>query len=137
MDTLEARAMLVAIGLQESGFRYRKQKGGPARGFWQFEKSGILSVITHYATKDFLEDVCGTLVVPFCADICYGLVAYHDALACCFARLLLWSYPEKLPGEYEGEKAWRQYLDLWRPSKPRRESWLSNFERAWEIARRL
>ena len=38
MDTPEADCMLLAIGLQESRFVHRRQIGGPARGFWQFEK---------------------------------------------------------------------------------------------------
>lgn len=38
MDTVKARVMLLAIGLQESAFAARRQAGnGPARGFWQFE----------------------------------------------------------------------------------------------------
>ncbi|MCV6902125.1 MAG: hypothetical protein NTT76_05400, partial [Achromobacter xylosoxidans] len=38
MDTQAAHVMLLAIGLQESRFTHRQQIGGPARGFWQFEK---------------------------------------------------------------------------------------------------
>ena len=37
MDSAKARVMLLAIGLQESRFEHRRQIGGPARGFWQFE----------------------------------------------------------------------------------------------------
>src|SRR3546814_4167946 len=45
MDSREARVLLLAIGLQESGFEHRWQvidrrrpnRKGPARGFWQFE----------------------------------------------------------------------------------------------------
>ena len=40
MDTRAARALLVAIGLQESRFEHRRQIGGPARGFFQFEAMG-------------------------------------------------------------------------------------------------
>ena len=38
MNTPQARCMLLAIGLQESRFVHRRQIGGPARGFWQFER---------------------------------------------------------------------------------------------------
>ena len=33
MDSREARVMLLAIGMQESRFKHRKQIGGPAKGF--------------------------------------------------------------------------------------------------------
>ena len=39
-DTPEARVMMLAIGMQESRFLHRKQIGGPARGFFQFEEGG-------------------------------------------------------------------------------------------------
>src|SRR5688572_12878990 len=40
MASVEATAMLLAVGWQESdSFRARAQyEGGPARGFWQFER---------------------------------------------------------------------------------------------------
>lgn len=137
MDTPNARAMLVAIGLQESGFRDRKQVGGPARGFWQFERGGvnrggIYGILTHPKTKDIIEGVCRTLYVPADADICYGLVAYHDVLACCFARLLLWTLPGALPGPNDPDEGWRQYMAAWRPGKPRPNDWPENFKRAWK-----
>ncbi len=60
----------------------------------QFEKGGgIKGVLTHPSSKPYIVDVCKRLVVPADIDLCYGLVAYHDALACCFARLLLWTLP--------------------------------------------
>lgn len=40
MDTPKARVMMLAIGMQESRFEHRKQIGGPARGFFQFEEAG-------------------------------------------------------------------------------------------------
>ena len=43
MDSPEARAMLLAIGLQESKLTYRRQVGGPAHGFWQDRKSTRLN----------------------------------------------------------------------------------------------
>jgi len=62
MDTPDARAMLVAIGLQESGFAYRKQVGGPARSFWQFEMGGVTGVLTHDKTSAYISEVCKYIV---------------------------------------------------------------------------
>ncbi len=137
MDTDKARAMLVATGLQESGFTNRKQiGGGPARGFWQNEKNGaIKGVLTHPSTKEIIREVCTRIVVPADIELCYGLVAYHDALACSFARLLLWTLPRPLPGPDEVDEGWRQYLEAWRPGKPRPADWPENFKRAWTMVR--
>ena len=51
MRSREAVVMLLAIGLQESLFKYRRQMAnGPARGFWQFEKmGGVAGVLQHRA----------------------------------------------------------------------------------------
>jgi hypothetical protein len=131
MDTPEARAMLLAIGLQESRFEHRKQVKGPARSFWQFELSGINGVLTHKATSMLIKDVCKSLVIePFQAD-CYEAITYNDPLACCFARLLLWTLPDKLAGRYSPATSWLQYLSAWRPGKPRLETWETNFNAAW------
>ena len=40
MDTRAARAMIISICLQESRLQHRRQIGGPARGFAQFERGG-------------------------------------------------------------------------------------------------
>lgn len=136
MDTPEARAMLVAIGLQESRFEYRKQIRGPARGYWQFEEGGgIRGVLTHPATGGLMREMCDRLHVPAQVQICYGLVAYHDVLACIFARLLLWSLPWPLPEPWDTEKAWSQYIAAWRPGRPHRQTWDAFYRRAWETVK--
>lgn len=132
MNTPESRAMLIAIGTQESAFAHRFQLGGPARGFWQFEKGGgIKGVLTHSTTKNYIMGVCEALRVPATDDDCYQAVAYNDYLACCFARLLLYTLPAKLPLKGESQKGWEQYLSAWRPGKPRPETWSANFNVAW------
>ena len=134
MDTPEARAMLLAIGFQESAFKYRLQIGGPARGFWQFEQSGgIRGVLHHPNTRHTIAEVCEVLRVSAQEDACYTAVAYNDMLACCFARLLLWTLPWALPGRGDLEEGWKQYLEAWRPGKPRPETWAINFSMAWGI----
>ena len=47
MESAEATALLLSIGLQESQFTHRRQVGGPARGFYQFELSGVQGVLRH------------------------------------------------------------------------------------------
>ena len=134
MGCKRAKAFVAAIGLQESKFEYRKQIGGPARGMWQFEKGGgIKGVLTHPSSKPYIVDVCKRLVVPADIDLCYGLVAYHDALACCFARLLLWTLPRPLPDKDDVEEAWNQYVMAWRPGKPRKETWEGCYRSAWAM----
>lgn len=126
-----ARSMLIAIGLQESRFAYRKQIGGPARGFWQFERGGIRGVLNHDKTMAPIRGVLAALKYQPLEDQCYEAVAHNDVLAMAFARLLLFTVPEHLPGRYEADKAWDQYMWAWRPGRPHRESWNAFFDEAW------
>ena len=132
MNTSEARAMLIAIGLQESKFEHRKQIQGPALGFWQFERAGILGVLAHSASKFYLIEACGVLKIEPFNEI-FEAVRWNDALACILARLLLWTFPDPLPDEGEVNKSWNQYLKTWRPGKPHRETWDNFFNRGWEL----
>jgi len=134
MDTKEARAMLIAIGMQESRFQHRRQISGPARGFWQFEKAGIEGVLSHRASYDMARRVCAALRITPTVDSCYDAITYNDALAVCFARLLLWTLPEPLPGMKDVDEGWRQYIKAWRPGKPHRETWDAFFFGGWADA---
>ncbi len=132
MDSPQARAMLLAIGFQESRFEHRKQIGGPANSFWQFERGGgVVGIIKHPAVSEIARNVCRELVIPFIPSECYEAIVYNDILACCFARLLLYTLPDELPEKGESEKGWQQYISAWRPGKPRRESWDAYFNVAW------
>src|SRR5690606_12018619 len=57
----EARAMLLAIALQESRFMHRRQIGGPARGYWQFEVGGVRGVMTHRHTSTLARELIARL----------------------------------------------------------------------------
>lgn len=137
MDTPEARVLLVATGLQESRFQHRFQIGGPARSFWQFEKGGgIRGVLQHYSTHDMAIRVCDALRIPADEDTCYDAIAFNDALAAAFARLLLWTVPKSIPVVGRISDAWDYYLESWRPGKPHRDSWADLYRQAISIVER-
>ncbi len=136
MTSPEASALLLAIGLQESRFLERRQRGrGPARGFWMFEPAGVAGVLEARHTAQPVLEAAASLRYPQLlelqpADVC-ALLEHNDVLAAVFARGLLWTSPAPLPGPREHEAAWRLYLALWRPGRPRRESWDSLYAEAW------
>lgn len=131
MDTPQARAMLLAVGLQESKFQHRRQVGGPARGYWQFELAGVDGVFVHSASHEHARRVCAALDYHSDTVDVRLAIADNDILACAFARLLLWTLPDALPGRDEPDVAWAQYLDAWRPGKPHPETWAAHWATAW------
>jgi hypothetical protein len=133
MDTIPARAMLLAIGLQESRFEHRVQvPNGPAHGFWQFEAGGgVHGVLNHPHTSVAIRRVCTARGVEPLTGSCYRAIVHDDVLACAFARLLLYTVPAKLPNQDEREKGWNQYIDGWRPGKPHPETWDAFFDQGW------
>lgn len=136
MDTPKARLMLLAIGLQESRFEHRRQIGGPARGFWQFEKGGgVAGVLTHPQSKWIAHEVCRQRGVEPAAAAVYPALEKDDLLACAFARLLLFTDPKPLPAPGYCAAAWDYYLRSWRPGKPHRQTWDALYAQAMEFAR--
>lgn len=134
MDSPAARAMVVAICLQESRLTHRRQIRGPARGFAQFEKGGgVKGVLTHRATSVHITTVCEALSYKPTVAACYVAIEHNDVLAAVFARLLLWTVPGVLPGRSEPAKGWDQYLAGWRPGKAHPKTWNENYARAWAL----
>ncbi len=130
MDSPQGRAMLIAIGLQESRFEHRRQIGGPAHGFWQFEAGGgVKGVLNHPVTKPLILPILDEL--KYAPDDCYNAIADNDVLACVFARLLLWTDSKPLPVQADPDGAWFAYVRTWRPGKPHRETWRDLWEQAW------
>ena len=125
MDTPEARAMLLTIAMQESRLKYRKQIGGPAHGFYQFEKGGgIKGVLRYHSTKALARDIMVSMGLSPDIGVAYNEVVENDALATVFARLLLWTDPGKLPAlDSDPDVSWDLYLRTWRPGKPHPETW--------------
>jgi hypothetical protein len=124
MGSIEARVMLLAIALQESGLTHRwqvvdparPQIKGPARGLLQFEQGGgVKGVLTHKASQDYATDVClarGVVAAP--AQV-YDALDRDDILAVALGRLLLWTDPYRLPAADDQMGALGLYLRVWRP----------------------
>jgi hypothetical protein len=131
-DTPAARAMVLAIGLQETAFTRRRQfGGGPARGFWEFELAGVAGVLVDKHLAPMLTPALQQLRYPPAVHACYDALEHNDVLAALFARLDLWRYPDPLPGPADAAEGWRQYLAVWRPGKPRPNDWPAYFAAAW------
>lgn len=136
MDTQAARVMLLAIGLQESRFTHRQQIGGPARGFWQFEKGtrasrgGVWGVFLHAASKGHLAALCKARSVACEPDAIYPALEYDDVLAAGVARLLLWTDPKALPAIGDADAGWALYLRTWRPGRPHPKTWPALYAQA-------
>lgn len=131
MASMQARAMLLAIGMQESRFEYRRQSWGPARGFWQFELGGgIKGVATHKATEGHLRRVLLGMQYDEAHDTSHRAIEHNDVLAAVYARLLLWTNPGPLPLSTDPDEGWKQYIATWRPGKPHRGTWDSFYFQA-------
>jgi len=134
MDSPKARIMLLAIGFQESRFEHRRQIDGPARGFWQFEQGGgVKGVLTHKASAYDAVKVCYARGVGSSTKDVYERLEHDDILACCFARLLLFTDPRSLPMIGDVEVAWGYYIHNWRPGKPHRQTWDEMYERGHNL----
>lgn len=143
-STPQAQAMILAIGLQESDFKHRRQLigfhrnwweslKGPAAGYFQFERIGIRGVLEHHTTGDMARTVLKILGYPEDVDAIHRGLVHNDMLAAAFARLALYRIPDRLPEKGEYVYAWQQYLEVWRPGKPHPDRWPERFADAWRI----
>ncbi len=135
-DSQEAHAILIAIALQESGLRTRRQLGnGPARGYWQFEQIGVKGVLDHPSirVKTMTLALCTDFDCQASAEALWGAIEHNDILAIAVARILLWTHPAPLPKRLQCDAAWDYYESLWRPGRPRPEKWDANWEKAWSV----
>jgi len=137
MRSDEATVMSLAIGLQESRFTHRRQIGGPARGFWQFERGGgVAGVLRHPASKQIAVSVCDARCVAPLPEQVYQKLELDDVLAAAFTRLLLFTDPLPLPRLGEFDRAWDYYQRVWRPGKPHRQTWDALYAQALEEVRK-
>lgn len=134
MDTPKAKAMLFAIGVQESQFEHRRQMNdGPARGFWQFEQGGsVRGVLTHPATKHHANAILDQFQYGDYPATVWNAIEHNDMVAMAFARLNLWwaAGPLPEPGDYDG--SWAYYMNTWRPGKPHRQTWNAYYDLGWQ-----
>ncbi len=135
MDSIEARRFMLAIALQESGLKHRRQvsadgsENGPASSFWQFEKNGgCKGVLTHRTTAPIMRQVCDDFNVEPTALTLWEAMRYQDIVAACAARLLIFTLPTSLPKT--AADGWAQYLDAWRPGKPHPATWAGHWATA-------
>jgi hypothetical protein len=134
MNSIEARVALIAIALQESELKVRRQYGnGPARGLWQFERGtsqsrgGVWGIYLHENSRGYLQTLCAALDCPFDPTSIWSRLETDDLLAACCARLLLYTDPRPLPAPKETAVCWNLYaLRTWRPGKPHPEKWPAN-----------
>lgn len=134
LDTQAAWAMLFAISQQESRLDERRQIGGPARSFWQFELGGIRGVLNHQASQPLIRTVLDRLDYNYDPQTSYTAIEHNDVLAFAYARCLLWTLPGALPTAQQPDQGWAQYIDAWRPGKPHRATWDAFYRKAWEVA---
>lgn len=127
MRSREAVAMMLAIGLQESAFKHRRQIKGPARGFWQFEYGGgFKGVFGHPASKQHAEHLAVSRKHFKYLDLranlrhAFDQLEHDDVFAAGIARLLLWTDPQPLPALNDADAAFEYYLRNWRPGAYKR-----------------
>jgi len=130
----QARVLVLAIAGQESGWVARRQIGGPARSFWQFEKGGGVAGLFNVA-RIRLQALCSELAVPFNDTDVFEAMAWNDTLAAGMARLLLWSDPAPLPNVGDVNGSWAYYERNWRPGAPHPEVWPARYATAMGLVK--
>lgn len=136
LDTIKARALVIAICLQESGLTARAQRvagggKGPARGLAQFELTGVRGVMTHTASRELVAQVCAARRIGGAtSSVVWAELERDDVLALALARLLLLTDPRPLPELGDQAGAWDYYLRNWRPGKPHLNRWPANYQAA-------
>ncbi|MFD3301985.1 hypothetical protein [Aquipseudomonas alcaligenes] len=150
MTSPQAELMLLAIGLQESELKYRRQHGnGPARSLWQGEQGGGMVAgllgFHNQDVQDLARGLCAVRGVPAQPRAVWEAIEHDDVLAAGLARLLLYTDPARLPGLGDEEGAWQLYLRTWRPGAftrgsaakraELRQKWAMNYAQALEVVR--
>ena len=134
MDSEVAAVVILAICLQESELRHRRQMGeGPARGYLQFELIGLTEVFRNPASQAAALALATALDYDYPASPLYQLhhaMEHNDVLSAGIARLALWRHPSPLPTDQDA--CWGQYVDIWAPGKPRPADWPDSYGRAVE-----
>lgn len=140
--------LVLALTMQESdGLQARRQRGGPALGFAQFEMIAVKHVLTHRATKERAVALLQALGYPPTLTVLqvHELLEHNDIACMGFARLNLFTHPQALPPIGDVDAAWDQYVAVWKPgavtkdpagrkAMDARRRWTSNYATALRIA---
>ena len=126
----EAAVLLLATGLQESRFVYRRELGGQGLGFWRLSGSMMTQVLQHPQTARLAQRLCEAAGIECRARTLHAALEFNDGLAAAFARLLLLSAGQGLPPCGRPEQAWLLYLRLWQPQHPSHLSWAPLYRHA-------
>ena len=106
----------------------RGDNGGAQKG------GGVKGVLIHSATKAHAHAAMASLQYKDAAvETAFDAIEHNDTLATVFARLLLYTLPDKLPTDTQASEGWDQYVRSWRPGKPHPATWDACFRRAWEL----
>lgn len=142
VDSPAAHRFMLAIAMQESGLRHRRQIGvggvenGPAVSWYQFEKNGgCAGVLNHRVTGPIIKTVLDNYNVVADKESLWAAMQFQDIVASVAARLLIHTLPQKLPET--AAQGWAQYLDGWRPGKPHPEKWTGYWLDADDIVKAL
>ncbi|MFZ6045996.1 hypothetical protein ACFW0H_07720 [Pseudomonas sp. CR3202] len=129
-----AEVMLLAIGLQESGFKHRRPAIGPERGYWRFDPDddNVGAVLRHPATAALAVAVCDEQQVPPIEERVFTALEHDDLLSAVFVRLRLHIEGERLPPVGDVGDAWSLYCRAWRPAELIRRKWDRSYARAMD-----
>ncbi|MFC5694160.1 hypothetical protein ACFPU0_01140 [Pseudomonas sp. GCM10022186] len=129
-----AEVMLLAIGLQESGFHDRRPVSGPERGYWRVDPDddSLGAVLRHPATAAMAVEVCDRQQVPPIEERVFAALEHDDLLSAVFVRLRLHIEGERLPPVGEVGDAWNLYCRAWRPQEPDRRHWGRSYAQAMD-----
>jgi hypothetical protein len=133
--SVPAARFMLAIALQESGLRHRRQvtasgnEDGPASSWWQFERGGACAgVLAFPVAGAMMQNLCDAYNVEKTAQGLWTAMQYQDIIAAAAARLLIYTLPAALPKT--ADEGWQQYVRAWRPGKPHPETWAAHWATA-------
>lgn len=125
----KASVLVMTIAGQEGNWQHRRQIGGPARSFWQFEKFGGVAELLQKTPKQ-LSAICAYLDIPYDMTTVFEAMAWNDTLSCAMGRLLVWQDPKSLPEIGDKDGSWAYYLRNWRPGAPHPAAWPALYDKA-------
>lgn len=119
LNTVEAEAMLLAIGMQETKFELSNCVNSDRMGFFRVSTRDIIKLITIDWTSKLLLDIANG------ANKFINELVLEDAHFCALcARLMLSITGESLPNlNSDPSESWNLYLKTWKPDNPKRETW--------------